>query len=241
MNSTRTIVFRLSHGKRKALIGGFIFTLAVLLVCIYWVYRIGLGAGDQALAQNKAISSELVGLHAALRREQQRSVSAEKIAEIDRLAAEAVRQELLAYRHKLAELQSDIEFYRRLMAPDELEKGLGLYAFRLSYDKSADSYQYSALVTQAGDQNQVIKGSLSIHLVAGPNDSSKLIAVESLPEFTGTLPARLRFRFFQTVEGSFKLPEDLTPVSITVKVASTVKSAQKINKTFNWIELLGDR
>ncbi len=244
MNNTRTIVFRLNPRKKIALACAIVFSLALLIVGGLFIYNTGMADGRQAVVQNKLITTELAKLQTVFRGEQQRAVNAEKSAEIDRLAAEEVRKELLGYRNKLAELQSSVDFYRGLMAPDELEKGLGLHGFHISYNKRTNSYAYKALVTQAGGNNRLLKGALSIRLMVESSDSTakesiKEYALSDLPDFTGELPAKLRFRFFQTIEGSFKLPDNLTPVSMVIELESTGKAAQKINKTFNWQDLLG--
>lgn len=244
MTDTRTIVFRLNPRKKIALVCAIVFSLALLIVGGLFIYNTGMANGLQAVAQNKLITAELAELQTGFRDEQQRAVNAEKSAEIDRLAAEEVRKELLGYRNELAELQSSVDFYRGLMAPDELEKGLGLHGFHVSFDKRSRSYQYKALVTQAGGKNKLFKGRLSIRLMVESNDASaeeaiQVLALSDLPGFTGELPAKLRFRFFQTIEGAFKLPDNLTPVSMVVELESTAKAAKKINKTFNWQDLLG--
>jgi hypothetical protein len=244
MNSTRTIVFRLNPKKKIAIVCGIVFLLALLMAGSNFIYNTGMGDGRQAIVQNELITAELAELQSVFRDEQQRAVNAEKSAEIDRMAAEEVRKELLGYRNELAELQSSVDFYRGLMAPDELEKGLGLHGFHVSFNKRSNSYQYKALVTQAGGKNKLFKGKLSIRLMVESNDSSakgaiQVLALSDLPGFTGELPAKLRFRFFQTIEGAFKLPDNLTPVSMVVELESTAKAAQKINKTFNWQDLLG--
>lgn len=265
MSKGRTIVLRLTPKLRLAAICTIVFLLGIFWLSAYVGYLIGIGDAVTAKAQNVEMSDELISLRESQRKAQQRAVRAEKSAEIDRLAAEDVRQALLAYRNEVADLESDVEFYRRLMAPDELDKGLSLYAFKLSFDNQTQRYQYSALVTQAGGKNQVIKGNLAITLLAQQGssvsadlavtdnednaaDSDKLVtdtvklqsmSLADLPDYAGSLPAKLRFRFFQTIEGSFKLPDDITPVSVVVAVKSTGKSAQQIEKTFNWQDLMG--
>lgn len=260
MSKRRTIVLRLTPKLRLAAICTIVFLLGIFWLSAYVGYLIGIGDAATAKTQNVQMSDELVSLRESQRKAQQRAVLAEKSAEIDRLAAEDVRQALLAYRNEVADLESDVEFYRRLMAPDELDKGLSLYAFKLSFDNQTQRYQYSALVTQAGGKNQVIKGNLAITLLArqGESVSADLaikdkenksadadkvelqsMSLADLPEYAGSLPAKLRFRFFQTIEGSFKLPDDITPVSVVVAVKSTGKSAQQIEKTFNWQDLMG--
>lgn len=232
-----------------------VLVLALVVAGAYGGYHIGLGEAGPALKKNKRLANDIIELREAARAAQQRAVRAEKTAEIDRLAAESVRQEWLAHRHEVAELENDVDFYRRLMAPDELDKGLAIYAFKLSLDEQTGHYEYSALVTQAGGQNRVVKGSLSISLLVEyveVNDSGSdsgaadaiparqaLLSLKSLPEFEGKLPAKLRFRFFQTIEGSFKLPEQGTPVSMVIALESAGKKPQQLEKTFNWQELSG--
>ena len=244
MNNTRTIVFRLNRRKKTVIVCAIIFSLVLLLVGGCLIYSKGMADGRQAVEQNKLMAAELVELQTVLRDEQQRAVNAEKSAEIDRLAAEAVRKALLGYRNELAELKISVDFYRGLMAPGELEKGLGLHGFHVSFNKRTNSYQYKALVTQAGGKNQLLKGKLAISLIVESSDATakqsiQTFALSDLPGFDGELPAKLRFRFFQTIEGSFKLPNNLTPVSMVIALESTGKAAQKINKTFNWQDLLG--
>ncbi|MDB4453332.1 hypothetical protein N9123_00225 [Pseudomonadales bacterium] len=244
MNNTRTIVFRLNRRKKIAIICGIVFSLVLLLIGGCFIYSTGIADGRQAVEQNELMTAELAELQASFRGEQQRAVTAEKSAEIDRLAAEAVRKELLSYRNELAELKTSVDFYRGLMAPDELEKGLALHGFHVSFNKRTNSYQYKALVTQAGGKNQLLKGKFDISLVVESSDASaknsiQTFALSDLPGFNGNLPTKLRFRFFQTIEGAFKLPDHLTPVSMVIALESTGKAVQKINKTFNWQDLLG--
>ena len=256
----KTLVIRITRKFR------FIAALfALLLLIIFWLaaytgYLIGMDEAVVAKAENIELKTDLAASIDSERNARQRATRAQKTAEIDRLAAERVRQELLTYRKEVADLEADLAFYRRLMAPDELEKGLGLYAFKVSLDQQTDQYRYSAVVTQAGGKNQVIKGSVAIYLLAreitkpvtDPQQQAEAepeaeqaplqrIAISDLPEFAGSSPAKLRFRFFQTVEGAFKLPENLSPVSIAIEIKSTGKAAQQLEKTFQWHQLIGER
>lgn len=262
--SAKTLVIRIT---RKFRFIAAVF--ALLLLIIFWLaaytgYLIGMDEAVVAKAENIELKTDLAASIDSERNARQRATRAEKTAEIDRLAAERVRQELLTYRKEVADLEADLAFYRRLMAPDELEKGLGLYAFKVSLDQQTDQYRYSAVVTQAGGKNQVIKGSVAIYLLAreitnpvadpvtDPEQQAEAepeaeqapiqrIAISDLPDFAGSSPAKLRFRFFQTVEGAFKLPENLSPVSIAIEIKSTGKSAQQLEKTFPWHQLIGER
>lgn len=273
--TSKTLVLRVTRRLKTLL-----FAAAVLMLALFWLsaysgYLIGMGDAAKARAKNSELEADLLVSINSERNARQRATRAEKTAEIDRLAAEKVRQALLAYRREVADLQTDLEFYRRLMAPDELDKGLGLYDFKLTFDSEAKQYRYTAMVTQAGEQNQVVRGQLSIYLLARPivdladdlagdlwgdapggdlpeNDRANAdavlgeselqrISVADLPAFSGDNPAKLRFRFFQNVEGVFKLPDNLSPVSMVVEVKAAGKSPQQLVTTHQWHQLIGER
>ena len=75
-------------------------------------------------------------------------------------------------------------------------------------------------------------------LVQGPHGIDR-IAFSDLPGVTDSMPARLRFRFFQRIQGQFKLPQELQPVSIVLSAKTSSKKPQKVSRSFQWKALLG--
>lgn len=230
-------------------------TLFLAVLCFAAFLILAYGFGRQAGMEEEQGYVQLVerleiqknALEIAVSKQRRRAVKAETTANIDRLAAEEVRQSLLTYRREVSDLQADVEFYRRLMAPEEVNKGLDLYSFKLSFDRVSKLYRYSALVTNSTSQNPVVKGTLGLQLrgtelLASAESEgaavAKLLDIEDSPEFNGRLPAQLRFRFFQKVEGAFKLPEGLTPDSILVTINSNAKQAKHLERQFQWSSLL---
>ncbi len=258
MNDYRSVVVRITPRLRWILL--LLVTLALVSqLAAYFIGRSqGQSLAELAIVDNQSLRQEIVALEQALQSQRQRAVRAEKTAEIDRLAVEGVHQTLLNYHREAAELRSDVDFYRSLIAPEELERGLNLYSFKLSFDTDTGLYRYRALVTQAGAQNLVIKGKLSITLTlaqqpagytvgegiegvpgqsSGQEQKEQVFSLAEMPAFDGQLPAKLRFRFFQKVEGAFKLPDGQRPVSMEVEVKSTGKSAHHIQQHFTWQQL----
>lgn len=165
-------------------------------------------------------------------------VRVEKSAEVDRLAAEQVRQELFGLRTQLADLQRDVEFYKGLVAPEELNKGLKLHEFALVEDATRKRYDFKLVLANIGGKNRVVKGELKMILTVQRQGETEEVAFTELPGYEGANPLKLRFRFFQNINGSFKLPEDWQPAS--VEVAANVKDAsgQLFSVSYNWQELL---
>lgn len=177
---------------------------------------------------------------------QQRAVLAEKSAEIDRMAAESVRGEIVSLRQQVAEQQKDIEFYQGLMAPGSKRKpGIGIHDFNLSADGDR-GYQYKLVVVQSGNGNRLLKGIVNQYIVGrslrdgADSEQEQRLPVDLLPQFAGEQPAKLRFRFFQNLEGSFQLPSDFEPLRLEVDIRTTGKKPQKVAQIYRWADLLGE-
>lgn len=213
--------------------------LLMIAVGFYWSYRIGLSESHRLVVENASLNEAVAQLQSDTAEARQRAVSADKAAEIARLANEEVRLSLFTYGEEIADLEADIAFYRGLMAPDELAIGLAIHDFYLSYEDDTDFYHYTAILTQSTNKHSVLKGSVMMELlVQGPHGIER-IAFSDLPGVTDSMPARLRFRFFQRMQGQFKLPQELQPVSIVLSAETSSKKPQKVSRSFQWQALLG--
>ena len=134
-----------------------LIALMLLMIAIgfYWSYRTGLAQSHRLLAENASLNDSVAQLQTDLAQSSQRAVSADKAAEIARLANEEVRLSLLTYGQEIADLEADIAFYRGLMAPDELGIGLAIHDFYLSYEEDTDFYHYTAILTQSTNKHSL--------------------------------------------------------------------------------------
>jgi len=237
MPDTRSIVIRLTPKRRLLLIGLGVLWLALLVLTFY----LGTAAArdnDASLRErNRQLVSDSNRLHIENRSLKDRAVLAEKAAEIDRLAAEAVRQELLSFRQKIAQLHKDLAFYRGLMAPDELASGFNVHEFALHYDELSNTYTYRAIVTNAGGKGNVIQGSLSFTLLLMQDGEPRSLSLEQALDFEGQSPLKLRFRFFQTAVGSFKLEENVQPTGMALK-AQLKTAKEPLLFSYDWDDII---
>ena len=180
------------------------FACSAVFAAFYWGRLSGMGAAADLRERNKDLASHVNQQAIELRGRKAAQVRVEKAAEVDRIAAEVVRRDLLTYRQETADLQRDVDFFRGLMAPDELQRGLKLHSFDLDFDESSDRYSFKAVMTNAGGKGNVIKGSLSLKLIAAKNGSNREFIFSELPEFQGSMPVKLRFRFFQNIQVRLK-------------------------------------
>lgn len=240
MRDYRSLVVRLTPRLK-----GWLLALSLLsLLSLLLLYRLGFSRGlDDAVQQveeNHVLRQQRITLQQALDLQQQQRARAEKQSEVDRLAMESLRQDLLAQRHELTALQSDVEFYRGLMAPDELRRGLGVHDFNWWYEADSDRHHYRFLATHADGKNALIKGVASLALSYQQDGVERRQSLGKLPQFDGDSPAKLRFRFFQKIAGSFKLPKDSTPVSMHLELKIKGRGSPRFEQRFVWRESMSE-
>lgn len=223
--------------------------LALLLVIIVIVQLLVYSLGRQHALDNfgsfhkkqRALVHELNEKSIELKQQQTELVRVSKSAEIDRMAAEQVRQEIFDLRTQLAELQRDVEFYKGLMAPEELNKGLKLHTFSLLYDDALQRYNFKLVLANIGGTNRVVKGELGLKLLAIENGQNREVLLTDMPGYEGASPIKLRFRFFQNIAGSFRLPEGFQPTTLVAETNINDASGQPFSESYDWQELLNSK
>lgn len=237
MPEDKTFVFRVNRQFKARLL----LAVLALLVCLAGIFYLGrlngLGSSVELLQRNRELLEQVDSQKKAISNDRREIVRLQKAAEVDRLAAEVVRQDVLTYRQEAADLQRDVEFYRGLMAPDELQRGLRLHSFEIAPAALAGQYTFRAVMTNIGGNGNVVKGGLQIAMAVTVEGQLKELLLSELPDYQGVMPIKLRFRFFQNIEGAFKLPANYQPVSITV--SSDIKDAagETFQASYNWAEL----
>lgn len=241
MTETRSVHIRITPR--------FKFKLAVLLALVVAVQFLVYTLGRQHAVSNfgeyqqkqRDLVRELNGKSIELKQQQSELVRIRKSAEIDRLAAEQVRQELFELRAQLSGLQRDVEFYKGLIAPEELNKGLKLHAFSVVHDATDDRYDFKLVLANFGGKSKVVKGELGLKLIGIESGADREMLLTEAEDYEGPRPIRLRFRFFQNVTGSFKVPEGWQPTAIVAFANVKDASGQLLSVNYDWQELLNNK
>ena len=75
-------------------------------------------------------------------------------------------------------------------------------------------------------------------LSIGSTVPSTLSAIRDLSEFEDELDIRLRFKYFQNIEGELALPEGFQPDRIQIAAVATEPVSKRINEDFGWVVAL---
>ena len=146
--------------------------------------------------------------------------------------AQELRLTIKGLRDEIAELTEEVTFYKSLMSPSELTRGLQIADFEIRTTLVADQYRFHLLLTQVESRRDWIQGDIEL-LVQGKDQQ-----VLSLTEIADadTYPLKFRFRYFQDLSGTISLPEGFEPESVEITARRRGASAKNLAKSFAWHE-----
>ena len=156
---------------------------------------------------------------------------------IDEQAVNQARKTSVDLETRIVSLQSDLTFYKNIMAPSETSKGLQVDSFSLVRARNQDSYDFKLVLTQVGNNKSYISGVVAVNVIGLRDEEKEVIALRDLSEDIADLGVKFRFRYFQDVEGSLKLPEQFEPLEIQVVAQAEGKKSSQAERTFNWDDL----
>ena len=221
----------------KEVLGNYKWTLLVALIMFAMVgfgYKLAriIDEGDskkvQAQRETIAILSE--ENHALTTKVNQLEVA----MELATLETESITNTLSEQKKELEAQQELLSFYERVVAPEKTDEGFaieGVEVFKLS----DNTYQLRLVLLQSKQQKAVINGSLDIAVVGQRNGEA--ITLKSGESSLLAEDIKYRFRFFQAVNVTLIIEEDINPESIafstTVYQYKTRKGNYEISVPWN--------
>ena len=221
----------------KEVLGNYKWTLLVALIMFAMVgfgYKLAriIDEGDskkvQAQQETIAILSE--ENHALTIKVNQLEVA----MELATLETESITNTLGEQKKELEAQQELLSFYERVVAPEKTDEGFaieGVEVFKLS----DNTYQLRLVLLQSKQQKAVINGSLDIAVVGQRNGEA--ITLKSGESSLLAEDIKYRFRFFQAVNVTLTIEEDINPETIsfstTVYQYKTRKGSYEISVPWN--------
>ena len=221
----------------KEVLGNYKWTLLVALIMFAMVgfgYKLAriIDEGDskkvQAQRETIAILSE--ENHALTTKVNQLEVA----MELATLETESITNTLSEQKKELEAQQELLSFYERVVAPEKTDEGFaieGVEVFKLS----DNTYQLRLVLLQSKQQKAVINGSLDIAVVGQRNGEA--ITLKSGESSLLAEDIKYRFRFFQAVNVTLTIEEDINPETIsfstTVYQYKTRKGNYEISVPWN--------
>ncbi|MBC7182792.1 MAG: hypothetical protein H5U30_04355 [Marinobacter sp.] len=204
-------------------------------------YAAGLAQGgfrfSSAEESNDVLENEVEELRTNFREARQQLINLERGRVIDEQALNQARKTIVDLETRIVSLQSDLTFYKNIMAPSETSKGLQVDSLTLAPNRSSGSYDFKLVLTQVGNNKSYISGVVAVNVIGLRNEEKEVIALRDLSEDIEDLGVKFRFRYFQDVEGTLELPEAFEPIEIQVVAQAEGRKSSQAERTFNWDDL----
>ncbi len=156
---------------------------------------------------------------------------AERTLQMDKTSYQELDRSLKASGEEIVRLREELNFYRNIISPPNKQSGLRIQSLKV--ERTADAknmYRYKMVLIQALKHDFPVNGRARFEIRgthAGEN------TVLRFPEATDE-PISFNFKYFQDIEGEFKLPDGFSPQWIKVNVTSRGRNAQTVEQTYPW-------
>ncbi len=216
------------------------FCIAFVCVCVFSVLGYLFGGYvttkevNRLAAENGELNLNLESANSTIEKLRQQVANLRLGSEIDQRANDDVRVEVVSLKDKIAALEADISFYRGIMAPKDNVRGLTIGQVNFIATGVPRHYQYRMVVQQLATNHKLISGSLSVTVVGRQGDETRQIPLKEISEQIDDERIKLRFKYFQNVEGELVLPEGFEPERIEL-IAKSSSTGQSVEKKFGWL------
>jgi hypothetical protein len=131
-----------------------------------------------------------------------------------------------------ASLKEDLVFFQTLMPSGGKEGGLAVNRFLVQNDALPGEYRYRLLLTQTGQRSKDFVGNLQF-VVNLQQDNKKIVMQLPLEGEEADKAYKLNFRFYQRVEGSFRVSPGAVVKSVQVRVFENGSKEPKLTQAVN--------
>jgi hypothetical protein len=131
-----------------------------------------------------------------------------------------------------AGLKEDLAFFQTLMPSGGKEGGVAVNRFLVQNDALPGEYRYRLLLTQSGQRSKDFQGSLQF-VVNLQQDNNKVVMTLPAEGDKADKGFKLNFRFYQRVEGTFRVAAGAVVKSMQVRIFENGSTEPKLTQAVN--------
>lgn len=226
------LVVRL-HDPRRFRIVVVAAVVLALLLC-FGLYELGQRAGGHSVFKSdqrrQALRAEVARLQAENQQLKDELARVLTSMEVDREAQARIKDSLAASETRVVELSEELEFYRRIVAPQEGRAGLRVQAFEVLPGDMANAYRLKMLLVQSPQRSGRAQGQLELSLRGTLNGEEASLAMDQF----AAEPRPFEFLYFQDMDIEVILPEGFVPESADIELRYGQRNARVVSASFPW-------
>lgn len=208
--------------------------LVVSMLCLLLGFLLGKFKQDILRDSISLLTADLTNLRA------EKSALAKQLAHVDaQVVTDKKMIERLTQENKKLNEQADVlsnklYFYERVVSPELAPSGAKIYSFSVSPNAESGRWDYELVLMQAQKGRRFLIGQVNLSFAVFENEHLKNIPLSSLSEEP---PANFKFKYFQTIRGSFTFPAEMTVDEVLLEVNVTGNrwhKPQQVEQRYDW-------
>ena len=176
-------------------------------------------------ASNATIQQESAKLRGEL-------AQSERLLQMERATYADVVKQIKTLTAENAALKEDLAFFQTLMPSGGKEGGVAVNRFLEQNDALPGEYRYQLLVTQTGQRSKDFQGRLQF-VVNLQQDNKQVVMTLPAEDDQDSKGFKLDFRFYQRIEGTFRVAAGTEVKSIQVRVFENGSKEPKLTQAVN--------
>ncbi|MBL8511276.1 MAG: hypothetical protein JNM52_06485, partial [Betaproteobacteria bacterium] len=216
--------------------GRFILVVGFTGVAAWWLvdnsYRITGFNPVEAKQQMSQLNGEKQQLQQTVETLKTQLNERENQLQVEKAAQAELARSVSQLSDENAGLKEDLGFLRNIMSSGSVQEGISIANFKVEPDAMPNEYRYRLLLTQGGQRKQGLK--VKVQLIAGIQQQGRNASV-SFPAESELRAAsgEIEFRFYQKLDGRFKIPADAQLKNIQVRILALPGYDIRTQKTIN--------
>lgn len=155
---------------------------------------------------------------------------------MDQRTNEEIQGTIASLHERIAQLEQDVIFYRNVMDDDTEDTGLIIGQLDVEKTVAPNRYRYKLVLGQQDSSNDnYLNGHVNVNLVGTRDGQEVAIPLKELSENEDQTDIKLRFKYFQNIEGELEIPEGFNPDHINGAAETTAPIQSSINRNFSWV------
>lgn len=155
---------------------------------------------------------------------------------MDQRATEEVQATILGLRDRVAQLEQYIVHYRQVVSAETEDTGLIISQLGINATREENRFRYKLVLRQQdADGDTFLTGHVNVNLVGTQGEAQQILSLRDVSAEQDQLNIRLRFKYFQNIEGEMVLPQNFVPDRLQIAAVSLEPVAKSINQNFSWV------
>ena len=150
--------------------------------------------------------------------------------EVDMEAQRRLTEDLQASASEVAELNEELAFYRRIMAPADGQDGLRVQAFEVSAGAEPGRYRVKLVLVQARQRDARTSGELDVEIRGTRAGEEARLSLADLAPGSHAFD----FRYFQDIDLEVTVPADFQPETAMVVLSPKGRNSVPVSASFPW-------